>query len=85
MAIKWKLNEVMARHRIQGSDLAKYLNAVPNTVTNLKNAETMPRIDGKRLDELLNGLNDLAQNLDEDQIITDRDLIEYVRTKPKET
>ncbi|MBP0016900.1 MAG: GIY-YIG nuclease family protein [Cyanobacteria bacterium SBLK] len=81
--IRWKLNEVMAHHRVKGSDLAGLLQLSDNAVSNLRNAETMPRIDGKRLGELLNGLNDLAQNLEDGQIINERDLIEYVPPKKK--
>jgi DNA-binding Xre family transcriptional regulator len=66
----------MARHRIKGSDLAKELQISNNAVSKLKNAQTMPRIDGERLNTLCNALNNLAENAEE---ITPAMLIEYVR------
>ena len=75
--IRWKLNEIMARHRIKGSDLAKRLQISNNAISKLKNAKTMPRIDGDRLNTLCNALNNLAENVDTE--ITPAVLIEYVR------
>lgn len=73
--IRWRLNEIMARHRIKGSDLAEELQISNNAVSKLKNAQTMPRIDGERLNALCNALNNLAGNAE----ITPAMLIEYVR------
>jgi putative transcriptional regulator len=67
----------MARHRIKGSDLANRLQISNNAVSKLKNAQTMPRIDGDRLNRLCNALNNLAENVDVE--ITPAALIEYVR------
>jgi DNA-binding Xre family transcriptional regulator len=67
----------MARHRIKGSDLAKRLQISNNAISKLKNAKTMPRIDGDRLNTLCNALNNLAENVDTE--ITPAVLIEYVR------
>lgn len=75
--IRWRLNEVMARYRIKGSDLAGLLQLSDNAISNLRNAETMPRIDGKRLNDLLDGLNHLAQNIEQGRILYPQDLIEY--------
>jgi DNA-binding Xre family transcriptional regulator len=75
--IRWRLNEIMARHRIKGSDLANRLQISNNAVSKLKNAQTMPRIDGDRLNTLCNALNNLAENVDVE--ITPAALIEYVR------
>ena len=77
-SIKWKLSEVMARHRIKGSDLANRLQISNNAVSKLKNAQTMPRIDGERLNALCNALNNLAAG---DAEITPAMLIEYVRNE----
>lgn len=73
--IRWRLNEIMARHRIKGSDLAEKLQISNNAVSKLKNAQTMPRIDGERLNALCNALNNLAGDAE----ITPAMLIEYVR------
>jgi len=50
----------MARHRIKGVDLAERLQMTPTAVSKLKNAKTMPRIDGDKLNALCNALNELA-------------------------
>ncbi len=73
--IRWRLNEVMARHRIKGGDLAEFMGVSDNAISNLRKARTMPRIDGERLNQLCNGLNELAKA--PDRIITPTDLIEY--------
>lgn len=78
--IRWRLNEVMARYRIKGSDLAERLEISTNAISRLKNAKTMPRIDGDRLNTLCNALNKLAEDSDNlNAEITPAVLIEYVR------
>jgi DNA-binding Xre family transcriptional regulator len=78
--IRWRLNEVMARYRIKGSDLAERLKISNNAISKLKNAKTMPRIDGDRLNTLCNALNKLAENAENlDTEITPAMLLEYVR------
>ncbi|PHX53149.1 XRE family transcriptional regulator [Tychonema bourrellyi FEM_GT703] len=70
----------MARHRIKGSDLAERLKISTNAISRLKNAKTMPRIDGDRLNNLCNALNKLAENAENwNAEITPTMLIEYVR------
>jgi putative transcriptional regulator len=61
MPTKWRLNELMARHRVSGKDLAKKLGISQNAVYALKNAEKMPRIDGDRLDEIAEALTSLSR------------------------
>ncbi len=73
--IRWRLNEVMARYRIKGGDLALFMGVSDNAISNLRKARTMPRIDGNRLTQLCDGLNELAK--DSEKIITPTDLIEY--------
>ena len=75
--IRWKLKEVMARYDIKGMDLAKELDVSTNTVSNLRKAKTMPRLDGDQLNLLLDALNKLAT--DKDEVISHVTLIEYVQ------
>ncbi|GGA46314.1 helix-turn-helix transcriptional regulator [Okeania sp. KiyG1] len=75
MVINWRLAELMARYRISGEELAKYLDISSNAVSNLKRADTMPRIDGEKLGAILDGLNLLAKKKEKD--ITPADLFEY--------
>lgn len=75
--IKWRLREVMARYRIKAVDLAKEIGVSPNSVSNLRNSESMPRLDGSSLNNLCNALNKLAINLEEE--ITPITLIDYTR------
>jgi putative transcriptional regulator len=58
--IRWKLAEVMARYRISGKALAEELNVRDATVSNLKNCDTIPRIDGERINQLCQALSKLA-------------------------
>jgi putative transcriptional regulator len=72
----------MARHRIKGSDLANRLQISNNAVSKLKNAQTMPRIDGDKLNALCNALNELAEDAEDPKaraVITPAMLLEYVR------
>lgn len=73
--IRWRLKEVMARYSIKGKDLAKKLDISTNAMSSLKNAKTMPRLDGVALNLLCNALNELASDLDKP--ITPADLLEY--------
>lgn len=50
--IKWHLNRVMADKRVKGKALAEKLGVHPNTVYRLRNARTMPSLDGEFLSEL---------------------------------
>lgn len=47
----------------------------PNAISALRNAKTMPRLDGVALNSLCNALNELAQDLDKP--ITPTDLLDY--------
>ncbi len=58
-------------------DLAKEMKLSANAVSNLRQSNTMPRLDGESLNKLCNALNSLAQELDEE--ITPITLINYVR------
>jgi DNA-binding Xre family transcriptional regulator len=83
--IKWKLAELMARHRIKAKDLAIQLEINPTAVSNLKSARTMPRFDGDRLSQLLTALNQLADKKTIESPIGLLDLLEYVADANSET
>jgi DNA-binding Xre family transcriptional regulator len=57
MAIVWRLNEVMARYHIRGVDLIEDTGLTKETVSRLRNRETMPTIGQDRLDELMKSLS----------------------------
>ena len=73
--IRWRLKEIMARYNIKGVSLASRLDVGPNAISALRNAKTMPRLDGVALNSLCNALNELAQDLDKP--ITPTDLLDY--------
>ena len=76
--IRWKLSEIMARHRVKGKDLANYLGISANSVSSLKRAEVMPEIGGERWEQICEAINELS-HLDEK--CTPFDLIEYVENE----
>lgn len=76
--IRWKLSEVMARHRIKGKDLANHLGISANSVSALKRAEVMPEIGGERWEQICEAINELSPM---DEECTPFDLIEYVPSK----
>lgn len=73
--IRWKLSEIMARHRVKGKDLANYLGISANSVSALKKAEIMPEIGGERWEQICEAINELSVL---DEKCTPFDLIEYV-------
>ena len=58
--IRWRLKEIMARYDIKGTALAKELGVREASISNLRNSATMPRVDGKKIDELCQALSKLA-------------------------
>lgn len=60
MPTLWRLNELMARHRVSGKDLANELGISENSVSALRKSQTMPRINGERLDEIAAALTKLS-------------------------
>ncbi|RUT09793.1 hypothetical protein DSM106972_002880 [Dulcicalothrix desertica PCC 7102] len=81
-SIRWKLNEIMARHRIKGKDLAEYLGITPNSVSLLKKATLLPEISGERWVQLCAGINELSQI---NERITPFDMVEYVENQSSNT
>jgi putative transcriptional regulator len=73
--IRWKLSEVMARHRVAAKDLAEFLHLSDNAVSNLRKAEVMPRIDGNRLEQICIGITKLSKIAEK---VTPYDLLEYI-------
>lgn len=75
--IRWCLREVMARYKIKAIDLAQEMGLSANSISNLRNSDTMPRIDGSSLNNLCNALNKLAPDAPEE--ISPITLIDYTR------
>lgn len=76
--IRWKLNEVMARHRVLGKDLASFLGISTNAISALRKAEIMPEIGGDRWEQICVGINSLSKI---GEVVTPLDLIEYIPQK----
>jgi len=51
----------MARHRVSGKALADELGLSTNAVSALRTADTMPRINGERLDQIAAALTKLSE------------------------
>lgn len=80
--IRWKLSELMARHRIKGKELANYLGISANSVSALKRAELMPEIGGERWEQISEAINELSCL---NEKCTPFDLVEYVPSKDELT
>lgn len=61
MPTMWRLNELMARHRVSGKELADEIGISANAVSALRKAETMPKINGERLDQIAAALTKLSR------------------------
>lgn len=64
----------MEREGIQAKDLAQEIGVTANAMTNLRKSK-MPRIDGKRLNSLILGLNNLKR--DGSRLIILKDVLEF--------
>lgn len=73
--IRWRLNEVMARHRVLAKDLADFIGVSRNAMSDLKKSENMPRVNGERLEQLCAGITKLSRIGEK---VTPYDLIEYI-------
>ncbi|WP_256478845.1 helix-turn-helix domain-containing protein [Chroococcidiopsis sp. CCMEE 29] len=73
--IRWRLNEVMARHRVLAKDLADFIGVSRNAMSALKKSESIPRVDGERLEQLCIGITKLSKIGEK---VTPYDLIEYI-------
>jgi putative transcriptional regulator len=58
---RWRLNELMARHRVTGADMAKELGISTNAMSALRRAAKMPKINGDRLDEIAAALTKFSE------------------------
>lgn len=76
--LRWKLGEVMARVKMTNRELAQVLGVHETSVSRMKTAATMPRIDGDTLEHLCNGLNHIYRKKGVKIVISPADLFEYV-------
>ena len=76
--LRWRLREVMARAKITNRELALALNVHETSVSRMKTADTMPRIDGDTLNNLCNCLIRLYKDKGINQIIMPADLFEFI-------
>ena len=76
--LRWKLGEVMARARMTNRELAKVLGLHETSVSRMKTAETMPRIDGDSLNHLCNSLNHIYRKKGVKTVVSPADLFEYI-------
>lgn len=76
--LRWKLREVMARAKITNRELATALNVHETSVSRMKTADTMPRIDGDTLDNLCNCLIKLYKEKGINEIVMPADLFEFI-------
>ena len=76
--LRWRLGEVMARARITNRELAKVVGLHESSVSRMKTAETMPRIDGEALGHLCNSLNHIYRHKGVKIVVSPADLFEYI-------
>ena len=76
--IKWNLGQIIATYRISKSRLAELIDVQPSAITNLCKSSNMPRIDGNRLNGLINAINDCLSEMNNSAIISLNDLLEYI-------
>jgi putative transcriptional regulator len=65
--IRWRLREIMARHRVSIRKLAELTGMHRNSIGKLRNHDILPEIGGETMEKLCRALN-----------CTPYDLIEYI-------
>lgn len=58
--VRWDLKNTIDRYQLTNAAIAEALGNRANTVTDLKNAELSPAIDGNRIGEIIDALNIVA-------------------------
>lgn len=81
---RWKLRELMSRHKIKNGDLADLMGKHVTSISRLKSPDFMPQMNGKEFDKLCDCLTIALKNIGVDHVVTHDDLLEYVKTDPKE-
>jgi putative transcriptional regulator len=76
--LRWKLREVMARGKITNRELALAMQVHETSISRLKTADTMPRIDGETLNNICFCLTKLLKAKGLDLVITPMDLFDYI-------
>lgn len=80
---RWKLRELMSRHKIKNRDLAVLMGKHVTSISRLKSADLMPRMNGEEFDELCDCLTLALKDIGVDRVVTHSDLLEYVAPEPK--
>lgn len=57
MAIKWRLNVLMAERRFTNKQLADLIGRHEVSVSRLRTRDDMPRLDGRELEQICRALN----------------------------
>ena len=68
----------MARGKLTNRELAHSMGVHETSISRMKTADTMPRIDGDTLDNLCNSLTKLYREKGINEIVVPADLFEYV-------
>jgi putative transcriptional regulator len=76
--LRWKLREVMARGKITNRELAIAMQVHETSISRLKTADTMPRIDGETLNNICFCLTKLFREKGIDLVVTPMDLFDYI-------
>lgn len=76
--LRWKLREVMARGKLTNRELAQTMGVHETSISRLKTADTMPRIDGDTLNHLCNSLTKLFRAKGQEAVITPMELFDYI-------
>lgn len=76
--IKWNLAELMDLYAIKTKDLAEALDISASSASNLRNSQSMPRIDGKRLSQIITAINAINQGRKNKSRVLPADLIQYI-------
>lgn len=75
--LRWKLREVMAKGKLTNRELAQSMGFHETSISRLKTADTMPRIDGHTLNNLCISLTKLFRGKGHSIVITPMDLFEF--------
>lgn len=77
--IKWNLDKIMTKYRINNKELGKILGKHETNIRIMRKHQTMPRINGDDLNKICTGLTKTIKEAYEIDIkIALTDLLEYI-------
>jgi len=75
--IKWKLRELMERYRVTNKELGSKVGRHEGSVSRLKSAEKLPKLDSDDIEGIAKGLTEVLRDRGIDITVSSQDLLGF--------